>query len=349
LIFRYITKIKYYIFVIVKILRYILFPIVPIYFLVTWIRNKFYDYGIFKSTEFKVATICVGNLSVGGTGKTPMIEYLIRLLKDDFQLATLSRGYKRSTKGFMLADEFSNASTLGDEPFQFYNKFKEIVVSVDEDRRNGISKLLQLDEQPDVILLDDAYQHRKVKATFNILLTAHHNLYSEDIVLPTGDLREPRNGAKRADFIVVTKCPDSLSEGDKLKIIKSLKPRNYQEVFFSSIAYSDKIKNNSEEKSLAFLAQKDFTLVTGIANAQPLVDFLKAKNLSFEHLNYDDHHNFTSKEMEGLKSKKFILTTEKDFVRLSPNFEDKDQLFFLPIELTIDRPEVFAKIIKSKI
>ena len=179
-----------------KFIRIILFPIVPIYYLVTWLRNKLYDTGIKSSKSYDFPVICVGNLSTGGTGKTPMIEYLIRLLKDEKSLATLSRGYKRKTEGFVLADENANANTIGDEPFQFYTKFNAIAVAVDSDRQNGIAQLRKLKIQPEVILLDDAYQHRKVKAGFNILLTAYNNLYYKDMVLPTGNLREPRSGAK---------------------------------------------------------------------------------------------------------------------------------------------------------
>ncbi len=278
-----------------------------------------------------------------------MIEYLIRLLKTDYQLATLSRGYKRSTKGFVIADETTNASTIGDEPFQFYNKFEDVIVSVDADRRHGISTLIQLNNPPEVILLDDAFQHRKVKAKFNILLTSYDDLYVNDIVLPTGNLREPRRGAKRADVIVVTKCPESISSSDKKRIIKSLNPKTYQQVFFSWIDYSDVMKSNSEEKELSYLSDKNFALVTGIANSKPLVDYLKSKNLNFEHLNFGDHHDFTLSEIQDLKQKKFILTTEKDFVRLQPHFEESEKLFYLPIEVKIDAADDFEILIKSTI
>ena len=186
-----------------KLLRYLALPLVPIYYLVTWFRNMLYDYGIKKSKAYAFPVICVGNLSVGGTGKTPMIEYLIRLLKSDYQLATLSRGYKRKTSGFQWANEKASAQSIGDEPYQFYNKFKDaILVSVDTDRVHGISKIMQLHRTTDVILLDDAYQHRHVKAGLNILLTTYNNPYFNDWVLPTGNLREPKIGAKRADIIV---------------------------------------------------------------------------------------------------------------------------------------------------
>lgn len=317
--------------------------------MVTWLRNKLYDLGIFKSADYSIHTVCVGNLSVGGTGKTPMIEYLIRFLKDDFKLATLSRGYKRSTEGFLIADKTASAFTIGDEPFQFYNKFDDIVVSVDANRRNGISRLMELSSPPQIILLDDAFQHRKVKAKFNILLTTFNDLYVNDMLLPTGNLREPKSGANRADVIVVTKCPDSISKGEKNKIIHSLKPKSNQQVFFSWIDYSDIIKNTSEEKQLIFFSDKKFTLVTGIANSKPLVDYIKSKNLKFEHLDFNDHHEFSSREIDVLKTKEFILTTEKDFMRLSPHFVQGQSLFYLPIELKIDRPEEFEGLLKCSI
>lgn len=317
--------------------------------MVTWLRNKLYDWGIFKSMEYDIPTICVGNLSVGGTGKTPLIEYLIRLLQPKYRLATLSRGYKRSTEGFIIADEHATASSIGDEPFQFFNKFDDLIVCVDADRCNGISNLMDLLNPPQIILLDDAFQHRKVKASFTILLTAHENLYTNDIVLPTGDLREPKSGAKRADAIVVTKCPNLISETDKNRIIQSIKPEIYQEVFFSSIDYSELMEGLNGSQSLDYLKDREFILVTGIANSKPLVEYLKLKNLKFEHLNFNDHHAFTKKEIEDLQSKKLILTTEKDFMRLSPHFQESQALYYLPIEFKIDRPEEFEILINSKI
>ena len=225
-----------------KFLRFLLFPFAIIYDVVTTIRNFFFNVGVFKQTSFKTPIIVVGNLSVGGTGKTPMIEYLITLLKDNFKIATLSRGYKRETSGFQLADENASATSIGDEPFQFYNKFKDdILVTVDSDRRNGIENLQKHSNVPDIILLDDAFQHRSVKAGFNILLTTYSNPYFKDIVLPTGNLREPRNGAKRAHVIIVTKCPTKLSDNEKNQIVKQISPKDYQHVFFSTIAYSNEV------------------------------------------------------------------------------------------------------------
>jgi tetraacyldisaccharide 4'-kinase len=328
------------------ILRYILFPLVPVYYLVTWLRNRFYDHGIFESKTYDLPVICVGNLSVGGTGKTPMIEYLIRLLKDEKQLATLSRGYKRSTDGYYLADENATANTLGDEPFQFYKKFKNhIKVAVDADRQNGIQRLMQNEICPDVILLDDAFQHRKVNAGLNILLSTYDDLYTNDWVLPAGNLREPRAGAKRAQIIVVSKCPENLNPSEKDQIIKKINPKDYQNVFFSRITYANEVC--SEDKSLNLDVLNKFTLVTGIANPKPLLNHLKSKGLDFEHLNFTDHYNFTKKDIELFASKSVIITTEKDYVRLYQNEALKDKLYYLPIDISIDENDRFDTIIKD--
>ncbi len=331
-----------------KLIRKILFPIVPIYYLVTWLRNKLYDLGIKKSVSYNFPVICVGNLSVGGTGKTPMIEYLIRLLKDDFKVATLSRGYKRKSKGFQIGDKNTTVDVLGDEPFQFYSKFKDdIKVAVDSNRSEGINILRRLEDYPEVILLDDAFQHRKVKAGFNILLTTYGNIYTEDFVLPTGNLREPRSGAKRANVIIVTKCPKDLSKSEKVAILSKLKLQNHQFVFFSSIAYADEVFSNDSSKNLESLP--NFTLVTGIANAKPLVDFLEAKNLNFEHLNFKDHHDFSQEDILKLEKQELIVTTEKDYMRLKQYESLKEKLFYLPITVIIDNALKFNEIIKQAV
>jgi len=327
----------------VKLLRNILLPIVPIYYSVTWLRNVLYDKGVFKSKSYDFPLICVGNLSVGGTGKTPMIEYLVRLLKDNYKLATLSRGYKRSTDGFQIANDTSSAETIGDEPCQFYSKFKGVTVSVDANRQHGISKLQSL-KNPDVILLDDAFQHRKVDAGFNILLTAYDKLYIDDITLPTGDLREPKSGAKRANIIVVTKCPKDITIEERSKLKHRLQPKSHQEVFFSTINYSSIIYSNSDSVNLSGLKDKNFTLVTGIANAIPLVNFLNDEGYNFEHINFKDHHIFTDADIEALNEKEIIITTEKDFTKLG-NKLIGNKLYYLPIETKIFEHEKFNNLI----
>ncbi len=333
-----------------KLLRKILFPIVPIYFVITWLRNRLYDLGIKKSLAYDFPIICVGNLSVGGTGKTPMIEYLLRLLKDDYKSATLSRGYGRQTKGFVLADENASAGTIGDEPFQFYKKFKNVIVSVDADRRHGIS-VLRRNQNLDVILLDDAFQHRKVKAGLNILLTSYgNNLYSNDFVLPTGNLREPRRGADRADIIVVTKCPAEISEEEKQRIILELKPTSQQSVFFSWIDYNQNLYNGKSVQSLKDMKAENLTVVTGIANPDALIGYLKKQDITFEHLKFKDHHIFSTEDIALLKQQSKIITTEKDYGRLKPHFQldaETRQLWYLPIKFKIDRATDFNNLVKK--
>ncbi|TWO34314.1 tetraacyldisaccharide 4'-kinase [Seonamhaeicola sediminis] len=329
-----------------NLIRYILFPFVPLYHFITWLRNKLYDLGVKKSSSYPFPVICVGNLSVGGTGKTPMIEYLINLLKKDYKVATLSRGYKRKTEGFQLANKTSNAETIGDEPFQFYSKFKnDILVSVDADRNNGIKTLESIKNPPEVILLDDAFQHRKVKAGINILLSTYSNPYFSDFTLPTGNLREPKSGATRADIIIISKCPHNLSDEKKQAFIKKIHPKKHQQVFFSSIEYSNRVFSETDSKNIKELPK--FTLVTGIANALPLVKFLKYKNLDFEHLNFKDHYNFTQNDIDELNNKALIITTEKDFMRLKQYEPLKRKLYFLPIEVSIDKETLFNNKIKN--
>ena len=311
-------------------LRKILFPLAFLYWLITFIRNWLYDKGIFKSSSFNIPIIAVGNLSVGGTGKTPQIEYLIRLLSYKYKVAVLSRGYKRTTEGFILADEKATASSIGDEPFQFYSKFSNIQVAVDANRKNGIENLLQHPNRPDVILLDDAYQHRKVKAGFYILLTAYDDLFCDDYILPFGNLREPSSGKKRADMIIVTKCPNDLSELAQQKIREKLKVK--QPVFFTTIQYDDYVFGNESKLLVSEIQSETKVLVAGIAKPKLFFDFLK--NETDEALVFQDHHHFSKQDCEQILAKangRKIITTEKDFVRLN-GLLPKEQLFYLPIK-----------------
>ncbi|WP_108867946.1 tetraacyldisaccharide 4'-kinase [Aquimarina aquimarini] len=315
-----------------NLLRKLLLPFVPFYYIVTWLRNLLYDMGIKESTEYNFPLIAVGNLSVGGTGKSPMVEYLIILLKEQVMLATLSRGYKRETNGFQLVTPFSTAKEVGDEPLQFKKKFKEITVSVDADRRSGIAKLRSLSPQPEVILLDDAYQHRKIKAGFYILLTAYYDLYCDDITLPTGNLREPRKGANRANIIVVTKCPSDLSQEEKERITGRLNIQSHQYLFFTTISYGETVRNTSKAISIDNFKNTYFTLVTGIANPKPLVDYYKSLGLKFDHISFPDHHNFTDTELKELNNLELIITTEKDHVRLA-SYIAEEKLWYQPIKV----------------
>lgn len=330
-----------------KQLRKLLLPFSFLYWLITALRNYFYNIGLFKQASFSVPVIAIGNLSTGGTGKSPQTEYLIRLLKDKYRLATLSRGYKRKSKGFVLANEKSDAAVLGDEPYQFYSKFPEAIVAVDANRKNGIELLLMLKPEPEVILLDDAYQHRRVKAGFYVLLTAYGDLYADDFILPAGNLRESRSGADRADIIIVTKCPQDISLEEQNQIIKKLKPLSCcQKVFFTSIQYDDYVFSEEGQRSVNEIKGLPKVLVAGIAKPKPFFYYLDSAN--DECLTYPDHHDFTNKEIEDVLAKagdRIIVTTEKDYMRLKGRLP-KDKLFYLPIKTSfISRGEEFDRVI----
>ncbi len=308
-----------------KLLRFLLFPFAVLYDVITTIRNWFFDIGVLKSTSFDMPVIAVGNLSVGGTGKSPQIEYFIRLLKDKYRVAVLSRGYKRKTKGFQIVSSNHSAEDVGDEPLQFYKKFrKDVTIAVDADRTNGIKQLLKRANSPQIVLLDDAYQHRKVKASTYVLLTKYSDLYVDDFMLPTGNLRESKRGAKRADIILITKCPESLSEDEQQRIIKKIGVEKKQQIFFTTISYDEKLKGNDSKLLISDLKEKEVLLVTGIANPSSLLSFLSKENIKYKHLKYPDHYDFTDKDITDIKNKfkelpssdKLILTTEKDFMRL---------------------------------
>ncbi|WP_313777729.1 MULTISPECIES: tetraacyldisaccharide 4'-kinase [Flavobacteriaceae] len=308
-------------------LRILAFPFSLIYALVVHFRNFLYDNGIFASKSFETSTICVGNLSVGGTGKTPMIEYLIRLLEGR-NVAILSRGYKRKSKGFVLANADSKVEELGDEPFQIHKKFPNAIVAVDAERRNGIGQLKSI-VKPDVILLDDAYQHRKVKPKFSILLTAYGKLYINDWYLPTGNLRDSKSEAKRANIIIVTKCPENISEAERSSIVKKLKPLPHQYVLFSMLKYQKNVQG-ADHKTLPLesLQGKKVALVTGIASPDPLLQHLKSKEVDFTHFGYADHHDFSAKEIQEFSGFEIVLTTEKDYVRLEGKL---NKLYYLEV------------------
>ena len=335
-------------------LRKLLFPIAILYGFITSLRNYLYDQGILKSYSFDIPVIAVGNMSVGGTGKTPQIEYLVRLLSPNYKVATLSRGYKRKSEGFVLADASSNAEILGDEPFQYFKKFSNLRVAVDADRRNGIEQLVKQKPKPEIILLDDAFQHRKVKAGFYILLTAYGDLFCDDFVLPMGNLRESRSGAIRANLIVVTKCPPNITESEQEKIREKLMEflschdatKRNDNVFFSSIAYDDKVHNNIESLSISELKLTKKILLAGIAKPKSFYDFLKAD--TDEIMTFSDHHHFSESDIVAIKAKardKIIVTTEKDFVRLEAKISEP-QLYYLPIKSQfVSNRETFDQII----
>jgi tetraacyldisaccharide 4'-kinase len=315
--------------------RYILMPFSFIYGGIILLRNKLFDKNILRSATFDFPLICVGNLAVGGTGKTPMVEYLVRILQQKYKVATLSRGYKRKNKGFLIADQQAQAIDIGDEPMQIHRKFSKIVVAVAEERVSGIPQLLFEKPETEVIILDDAFQHREVKAGLNILLTDYNNLYPKDILLPTGNLRDIKSSSKRADIIVVTKCKSDLHDKEKKSVIDELNPLPKQKVFFTKIEYENPYHLFSKEH---LFLNKDFEvlLVCGIANPKTIENFLKSKVSSFQILRYKDHYNFHFNDVKKIKerfskienTKKIILTTEKDAVRL---LKFKNELAQFPV------------------
>ena len=344
--------ISFVISLLVNFLRKIAYPFSLLYGFITSIRNFLFNVKVLKSLEYITPTIVVGNLSVGGTGKTPQIEYLIRLLQNNYKIAVLSRGYKRKSEGFVLADEHASAESIGDEPFQYYQKFKNIIVCVDANRRNAIEQLEQLASPPDLILLDDAFQHRKVKGGFNVLLTSFHNLYVDDCMLPTGNLRESKLGAKRAQAIIVTKCPEDLLEEQQSRITTKLKPLANQSVFFTTISYDETLKGETEME-LKNLKSAEILLITGIANPLPLTNYLREQEINFKHLNFPDHYNFKEKDIltineayESIQSKnKIVLTTEKDYVRI---FGRLKNVYYISIKTTfINHKSSFDTIINN--
>ncbi|HMW27432.1 MAG TPA: tetraacyldisaccharide 4'-kinase [Ferruginibacter sp.] len=303
--------------------RYLLFPFSLIYGAAVWMRNRLFDKNILKSSGFNFPIICVGNLAAGGTGKTPMTEYLLRFLKKDFKTATLSRGYKRKTTGFAIANEQTTALEIGDEPMQFHQKFPDVVVAVGEERLVAIPQLLHERPETEVIILDDAFQHRQVQAGLNILLTDYADLYTRDLMLPAGNLRDVRSSSKRADIIIVTKCPAAIPEEEKRKIIAEIGPTDRQQVFFTTIVYG-KPYHLFDRQELELAQDFAVLLVCGIANPAPLKTYLTDTVHTYDLLRYADHHIFHTNDLRDIKQqfeklkagKKIVLTTEKDAVRL---------------------------------
>lgn len=327
-----------------------LYPASLIYGFVVFVRNLMFDYKILKSTEFDIPIVSIGNITVGGTGKTPHTEYLIRLLKGEFKIATLSRGYKRKTSGYILADDRTTASDIGDEPMQLKSKFDDIQVAVAEKRVVGIERLLALpkEEKPDAILLDDAFQHRYVKPGINILLIDYSRPISEDYLMPLGRLRESDSNIKRSNIIIITKCPAQIKPIERRIIAKQIDLRPYQALFFTAIDYGQltpafgKFINYS-----SFYIEKSFSilLVTGIANPFLLKKHLDQFAKNVEEVHYPDHHTFSKGDIKNIAqkfeemngSKKIIVTTEKDVMRLREmsNIDDelKRRIFYIPLKI----------------
>jgi tetraacyldisaccharide 4'-kinase len=338
--------------------RLFLFPIAFLYGVVIFIRNLLYDKNVIKAVEFNIPIICVGNISVGGTGKSPMVEYLAGLLKKKYTLATLSRGYKRRTSGYVLANENSTAIEIGDEPMQFHKNHPDISVAVGEKRIEAIPQLLYDNPEIKLIILDDAFQHREIHAGFNIVLTEYSNLYTRDFFLPTGDLRDQRSSIERANIIVVTKCPLKLSEHEKFHILKEINAAPHQKIFFTGIQYNTPYHIITGEK-LLLRKEMEILLVCGIANPAPLTAYIHEKTKTYDALFFSDHHIFSVDDFIDIKNRfeflsekeKIILTTEKDAVRLT-KFKDKlnDLPFFvLPIsqEFLFGQENEFNQLVES--
>ena len=324
-----------------KSFRILLLPFALLYGVIIIVRNFLYNKKYLRSAEFNFPLICIGNLVVGGTGKSPMVEYLIELLHPQFRIATLSRGYKRKTKGYALAKENTTALEIGDEPMQFHLKYPELPVAVGEERIVAIPQILHDKPDTQAIILDDAFQHREIKAGFNILLTEYSDLYTRDFFMPTGDLRDQRSSANRANIIVVTKCPGNIEEYEKNVIVEELYPKANQQVFFTAIEYGMPyhILTKAQQQ---ITQQVEVLLVCGIANPKPLKQYLLEHASTYYQVDYSDHHIFRIDDLKDIQKKfeaitaqqKIILTTEKDAVRLMKFSEGLQHLplFVLPIK-----------------
>ncbi len=322
----------------------LLLPFSWIYGAGVWLRNKMFDLEIKKSVEYQLPVISIGNLSTGGTGKTPHIEYLLTLLEGRYKAGVLSRGYKRKTTGYLLLDKDTDSRTAGDEPVQIKKNFPEATIAVCEERALGIPIMLLDDPQLEVILLDDAFQHRNVKPSLSILLTEYDHLFTRDALLPAGKLREPSRNAARADVIIVTKCPIEISQNEKLSLEPELKQHPGQRVFFSFIEHQQPNLLSYEGIKPALNKYQAALVVTGIANARPLLCHIESHIKNVIHCEYSDHHYFSVgqiariiKEYEALPAPKIFITTEKDGVRLLNHyqlFKDHDiEIYCIPVKV----------------
>lgn len=339
-------------------IRILLFPFSLVYALVVWIRNRLFDKGLLGSTAFNFPIICVGNLAVGGTGKSTMVEFLIRFLQHDYKLGVLSRGYKRKTRGYALANDKSTALEIGDEPMQIHQKFPEISVAVGEERLVAIPQLLHDKPDLNLIILDDAFQHRSVKAGMNILLTEYSNLYTRDWFLPTGDLRDQPEAARRSQVVVVTKCPPALQPEEAASIQEELRLEEGQQLFFSAIRYGTPYRLSGTE-TRAIHSGMEVLLVSGIANPLPLKQYLLEKASTYYEMLYSDHHIFSIDDWKEITRRfdsignpdKIILTTEKDAVRLEKFAGELKQypVFVIPIEMQLlfDKDELFLQSLRT--
>jgi len=342
-------------------LKIVLFPIALLYWLGTFLRNFLYESGSYKSAEFNVPIISVGNLSVGGTGKSPHIEYLIMLLRPYLNLATLSRGYGRKTHGFRIVNSADTAATVGDEPLQFKRKFQDVLVTVGEERMMAIPQIIGHSSSVQTVLLDDAYQHLAVKPGLNILLTTYKRPYFKDFLLPSGNLREWRSGAKRADIIIVTKCPDNVTDMDRQKYIQKIKPLPHQKVFFSNYIYSAPYYLYRGTQRINLTKEFTVVLISEIAQPDYLIYHLESLVKETFIAEFPDHHPFTTKDMDSIRAlynkvpgdKKIYITTEKDAIRLDAHrqyiIDHKMPVFILPagVNFLFGQKDEFDGMIKN--
>ena len=328
--------------------KILFFPFAVIYGIITSLRNLLYDWKFLKSKSVDVHTICVGNLAVGGTGKTPHVEYLINLLQNDFKIAILSRGYKRKTSGFIQATEASTAFDIGDEPLQYKTKNPQLEVCVDANRVNGIKKILEFPEPPKVVILDDAFQHRALHCELKIVISEYNNLYLNDCMMPAGYLRESKKGIERADIIIVSKTPDKTTAIEIRNVVKDLKPLAHQHLFFTWLKYGELkgFQNPSDTiDTLNDLFRYRVVVFTGIGNPEPMTTYLKEYASDVKHIQFPDHHTFTIQDIADVRAQldaieggnKIVVTTEKDAMRLRgtdlQDIANTLPLYVLPIEV----------------
>ena len=313
-----------------SLLRKLLFPLSLLFKFIQEVRNLLYDLNIIANTKFNIPTISVGNLSMGGTGKTPMVEYLLSNLLIKYKIGILSRGYKRKSNGFLKLNEYSDISVVGDEPFIIQKTFPDSNVYVCEDRVTGIKNILKNDEL-DFIILDDAFQHRKLKTTLNIMLSSFSKPFYNDYIFPVGDLRESRLSYKRANIIIITKCPANLNQNEMNDIKLKINPLEDQKIFFTTISYKDILFGN-KSLNINSIINKEILLVTGIAETDSIIRYLNSRSIKFKHLEYSDHHHYSNNDINNilkLSRNSLVLTTKKDYYKLKDNINN---LLYLDIE-----------------
>ncbi len=313
-----------------SLLRKLLFPLSLLFKFIQEVRNLLYDLNIIGHTKFNIPTISVGNLSMGGTGKTPLVEYLLSKLIIKYKIGILSRGYKRKSNGFLKLNEYSDISVVGDEPYIIQKTFPDSNVYVCEDRVTGIQNILKNDEL-DFIILDDAFQHRKLKTTLNIMLSSFSKPFYNDYIFPVGDLRESRLSYKRANIIIITKCPANLNQNEMNDIKLKINPLEDQKIFFTTISYKDTLFGN-KSVNINSIINKEIILVTGIAETDNIIRYLNSRSIKFKHLEYSDHHHYSNNDINNIlkfSRNYLVLTTKKDYYKLKDNIKN---LLYLDIE-----------------